>query len=281
MVNEFIEKTIKMLQRSDIIIRMPEHRKLEFDGEMRKVYIELSDMFGKTQLQDNLIFHVMVFFSLMDTYVDISYPNLEGQSFAKKYIDLRASNDMEIMIKESYRVLKILRNASIHSRNAISVGNDNVIIVNYQYRGTNFRIDMSKNCLELIYSLIFLLIEDKNYPSIYMEGLVRTYYDNIKSSITYISDDFGINNLVCISPGLRLKRIVRYNVVNPNIVIDSGEQTVNINKHQLHEMEKEHYSSDYKIIVNGKCYLIPDEILGANSILNFNDLTPWETTEDA
>lgn len=39
-VNEFIEKTIKMLQRSDIIIHMPEHRKLLFLNISQKRAIE-------------------------------------------------------------------------------------------------------------------------------------------------------------------------------------------------------------------------------------------------
>jgi len=138
-VNEFIEKTIKMLQRSDIIIHMPEHRKIEFNDEHKTVYIEVSEVVGQTQLQDNLIFHLMVFFSIIDAFIDINYPHLEGQSFAKKYCDLQATNDIEIMIKETYRILKILRNASIHSKNAISVRNNNIIVVDYEYKGTTFK----------------------------------------------------------------------------------------------------------------------------------------------
>lgn len=280
MVNEFIEKTIKMLQRSDIIIHMPEHRKLEFNGELKTIYIEVSEVVGQTQLQDNLIFHLMVFFSIMDTFIDINYPHLEGQSFAKKYCDLQATNDIEIMIKETYRILKILRNASIHSKNAISVRNNNIIIVDYKYKGTAFKLEMSKNCLELIYTLIFFLIKDMNYPLIYKEGLMRTYYDDIKSSITTISDDFGVNNLASISSRLRLKRIVRYKIINPTFIIDSNKQLLTINRYQLHESEKEYSASDYHITANSKCYIIPDEILGINGEISFFSLIPWEINDN-
>ncbi len=274
MINDFIEKTIKLLQCSDIIIRIPENRKLEIEGVEKLLCIKTSEVYCQMELQENLIIHVMIFFTLLDTYIDIRYPNLEGESFAKKYCNLKVSNDMEVMIREIYRILKMFRNASIHSRNAICVRDDNVIIVDYPFRGTNFKLEMSKSCLELIYTLIFLIIKDNKYPIIYIEGLMRTYYDDIKSSVT-ISDDFGTNNLTSISSGLRLKRIVRYEVENPTFTIDSNTQMITINKNQLCEWEQEHCSIDYKITVDGKCYLIPDETLEEGGVINISDLTSW------
>lgn len=164
----------------------------------------------------------MIFFSIIDTFIDINYPNLEGQSFAKKYHDLQTTNDIDIMFKEVYRILKILRNASIHSKNSVSVRNDNSILVDYNFKGTNFKLEMSKHCLELIYSLIFFVIKDMKYPLDYKEGLMRTYYEDIKRNIVIISDDFGVNNLASISSRLRLKRTVRYNVINGTFSIDSN-----------------------------------------------------------
>lgn len=281
MINEFIDKTIKMLERSDIIIRLPEHRKLQFDGEYKTLYMELSEVVGQTHLQENLIFQVMVFFSIIDTFIDINYPSLEGQSFAKKYQGLQTTNDIDIIFKEVYRILKILRNASIHSKNSISVRNDNSILVDYNFKGTNFKLEVTKHCLELIYSLIFFVIKDMNYPLDYKEGLMRTYYDDIKRNIITISDDFGINNLASISSRLRLKRTVRYNVINGNFSIDLNNQILTLEKYLPAESERICTASDYKVKIDSKLYIIPEEILGSNGEINICDLSPWEISDNA
>lgn len=274
MLNDFVDKTVKLMKKSDIQVRMPEYRRIEI-GQTTTVFIECYSSICQTRLADNLIFHLMVFFSLLDSYIDSQYPTLDGYSFAQKYRELPTNDDHEVIIKEVYRILKIFRNASTHSRSAITVLHDTEIIADYQYRKTNFTLQMSKNSLELIYTVILLLLDTNEYSRQYLHGLLRTFYDDLKNEII-ISDEFGQNNLANISSGVRLKRIVRYRITNPDYKIDTSTGLISIVRYTMHPTETEHYSCDYLIELNGKKYLIPNEVLNQAGEISIVDSVTWE-----
>jgi len=134
---------------------------------------------------------------------------------------------------------------------------------------------MNITCLELIYTVILLVIEE-NYPFIYLEGLMRTSYDDITDSLELISDDFGSESILNISSSIRLKRKLRYKIES-DVILDSEKNELNIiNYSKPNEWEKEYTSTDYYISLNGKNYIIPDEILDKDGNLSFYDIAEWE-----
>ena len=273
-INEFIAKTVRIMKNSDIQIRLPEHRPVEF-GQTTTVSIVGSDRFCQTKLADNLIFHVMVFFSLLDSLIDSKYPNLEGFSFVQKYRELPSNDDNELIIKEIFRILRIFRNAITHSKSAITV-TDN-IFVNYPRGNTQFNLQLNKTSLELIYSVILLVLDDNGYAEQYLHGLMRTYYDDLKSGIIAISDDFGQNNLANVSDGFRLKRIVRYKLTNPEYNLDDSTDVISIiSSYPIPPYAIHHYSSDYLIELGGKKYLVPHEVLNTDGTIMLSEIMPWE-----
>lgn len=262
MINDFIIKTIEFLKRSDVRFHLPEHREVELSNNTQTVNITCEESFNKNRLNDNLIIHSMIFFSLFDAYIDSENQQYEGLSFRRKYDKLPCTTDYDIILKELYRILKVLRNTTVHSKSHISF-NGKEILINYKFKGTNFKLLISKLGLELIYSAILLVI-DNRYLELYKAGLLREYYNEILLNIKDLKDDIGHNNFKYISDGIRLKRHVRYRVINPDFSIDYDKEILYINKYKY---ECSSYSADYLIEYNEGKYIIPEEILNDNRVL--------------
>ncbi|MGG3801234.1 hypothetical protein [Metabacillus fastidiosus] len=276
MIDKFIKQTIGLLKKSDIIIRPTVIRPVELNHEdnTQTVYMSGSDFYGGARLEDNFILQIMIMFSVMDALVDRKYPALGGESFHKKYKEMPDDTDEQIMFKEIYRLLKVLRNASIHSMNSVSLEADHSIVASYSYRETEFSLNISKNGMELIYTFIFNLINPPigKLTNNHISGIQRTLFDHINRSVVTFSDEFG-SALRDISDGLRLKRIVRYYVQNPMFVI-SNESIKITSEYKLHSDLEEHYGIDYQIEVNDKIAVLPSEVLIDNKI-KLNNLEIW------
>lgn len=229
MLKNFVAQTINLLKRSDITIRSTEFREVTFedsDNNTHTVNISVSDCFNATSLADNLILQVMIFFSVLDAKIDIMFPDLQGESFRKKYQKIPKTDDNLIILSQIFRIFKILRNASVHSMNAITI-NDNVINVSYSFGNTNYELEINKPGLELLYTLVLDFIDPVVLNEKYSAGLRRTLYDDLKGHIHKLSDEFGHTGLENISSGLRLKRIVRYQVTNPTYEIRDNHLIIN------------------------------------------------------
>lgn len=274
MINNFIKQTIDMLFKSDIKIHIPSFNKVELNGEKRTLFLEVKEFVNQTKLEDNLIFCSMIFFTLIDTYIDIQYPYLEGDSFRKKYLKLPSTNDKEIIIREIYRILKIIRNATIHSRNSIELKDGNNLVVGYirgiNNKSTYFELSISKFGLELIYTLILLYLDQGKYCDAHQLGLLRTIYDDILSNISKISDDIDNKNLINLSSRIRLNRIQRYVILNPDYIIDSDKGIIEIHKSKFQDD-----AIDYIIQYEDNRYIIPDEILSEKGIIKITDMKEW------
>ena len=254
MVNQqFANQIIGLIKGSDMLIHEPEWREVflnENGGTTHKM--NLSDsLYKKTEIKNNEVLLVMLLFSMLDAYVDATYPTLEGESFAYKYRNLSSSNDTEIIIREVYRILKILRNASIHSRSNVQRTSNNELYTQYSRtmhnRITNFELKISQMGLELIGTFIMIIItfNQLNRSDSYKLALLRTFYDDIQKEILTISDEFGIDNLSSISEELRLKRGSRFMIMNPRF---TKETEFKIEKLNVSDMEKEF--ADYEYIVS-------------------------------
>lgn len=280
MINIFLKNTIDMLYRSDIRVHIPSFNKLELNVEKRTLFLEIEEFANQTRLEENLIFCSMIFFTLIDTKIDIEYPYLEGDSFRRKYLKLPGTNDEEIIIREIYRILKIIRNATIHSRNSIELKDDNNIIIDYTHRvrkrETKFHLSITKYGLELIYTLIILYLDDNNYCYAHKLGLLRTIYDDILLNTSKVSDDFGEQNLSRLSNGIRLKRNVRYLITNPDYIIDASKRILIINRIKFQD-----YPVDYIIHNENNSYIIPDDILNKKGILEVDEMDKWNLEGDS
>lgn len=277
MIDKFIKQTIGLLKKSDIVVRPTEIRPVELNHEdnTKTVYMSAYDSYGGARLEDNFILQIMIMFSVMDALVDRSYPALGGESFHKKYREMPNDTDEQIMFKEIYRILKVLRNASVHSMNSVSLEADHSIVASYTHKRTEFTLNISKNGMELIYTFIFNLINPpmSRLTKNHLLGIQRTLFDHIKSSIASFSDEFG-STLGGISDDLRLKRIVRYYVQNPLFEICNDSIKITTDEYKLQSNFEVNYGVDYQIQIDGKTAVLPAEVLIGNEI-SLNNLETW------
>lgn len=269
MNNEFLEQTLKILKYTDLSVHFPEFVEVTMEGDKRRMSMALEGTSGGLHIKDNFVLQAMIFFGLIDAHIDLHNPELEGEHFADKYKKLSAANDSGIMIKEIYRLLRILRNAAIHSRTAISIDKKNI-----ESTTKDSNLHLSIAGLELIYTFILLLIQESNSSDEHKTSLLRTYYDDIRQDIILLQDKFG-NHFADISTGPRLKRVVRYRVQNPVFQVDSDTQSLCIKKHALKEHEAKHADYDYIVNINNSSFLIPNEILDESGKIGLKDIKKW------
>lgn len=278
MINTFIKQTIELLKQSDLSIRLTEIRPVEFSfdqDDTHTVYLYARDNFSTVSLQDNFILQVMIMFSVLDALIDSKYPNLEGQSFYFKYKNLPDNTEEEIMNKEVYRIFKLLRNASIHSMSSVQFSKTNTVHISYNFKSTNYLFEINKQGIELLYTFVFENLRPLNEVTVnHRIGIKRKLYDELLLHITNIQDEFG-NMIMPISNNtLRIKRVVRYLVKNPKFIL-SGNDILKIqSEYRLNTLVEPYYGVDYLVNLNGKTYLIPQEVM-TNNQLHLSNLNDW------
>lgn len=276
MIEQFISQTIKLMKKSDIVIRPTEIRtiKLGHGDNSTSGTMYVSDSYGGARFEDNFILQNMIMFSLIDALVDRNYPDLVGESFHKKYTYMTAETDEQIMFREIYRILKVLRNASVHSMNSVSIRPDKSIVISYRHRDTLFSLNIPETGMAFINTFIYNLINPpislltKNH----LLGIQRSLYDHIKELVTTFSDEFG-STLEGISDGVRLKTIVRYYIQNPLFEISTDSIKIT-SEYKLNSDYERHYGVDYQINIGSKTAILPAEVLKENSI-ELNNLENW------
>ena len=274
MLNDFIRDTINLIEKSNFELQFPEifDTILEEDNN-KKISMEFIDYTGITvNVKNNFLLISIILFLLVDTYLDTIYSNIEGQSFKQRYENIDDSDDIDIIFKEIYRILKLIRNATIHSKSAITI-NNNVYTINYNFRTTNFNLSISKQSFENLISLVIFIINGKNNNTIneYIVSILRTYYRDIKANII-INDEFS-NQLLDINNTLYLKNMRRYRVLNPRYTIENN--LLSIIPFEIHEVEKSFSGVDYVIDYENIKYLLPEETLNDNTI-STQDIDKWK-----
>ena len=278
MDNEFIDSTISFLKRIDLNLSLPSIKELNVTQkeDSKTLHLEGEDVayIGQTPINNNIFLHIIIFFGLLDSYIDKNNQQFEGYSFAKKYRNMPNNTDLEIIIKELYRVLKIFRNTVIHSKSHL-IQNENDLMIDYYYRSTQFHIDTNVSALELIYSAIIFIIKNNIYPLNYNTGLLRSYYDKINSNINNLKDDLPTPELNNISSEIRLKPNLRYQIKDANYN-SLNNNTIRIPRSENEDVVKG-CEFDYIINLNNKNYILPNELLNNNNRkIEINELEFWE-----
>ena len=269
MNREFIEQTLRILEHIDLSIHFPEIYDVMMEDGKRRMYVVLEGGSGGLRIRDNFVLQSMIFFGLMDAHLDIRNPELEGNSFADKYKKLSDADDSGIMAREIYRLLRILRNAAIHSRTAISLDERNI-----EATTNDSKLNLRTSGLGLIYTFVLLLIQRNNYGDEYKTSLLRTYYDDIRQAIVLLEDKTG-SHLADTSAGPRLKRIVRYRVQNAVFQEDGDNQILRIKKYTVKAPEAAARDYEYIVNMNNSCYLIPNEVLDETGRIKLEDIKKW------
>lgn len=222
-------------------------------------------MYSKAELSEAWVAGNLLLFTVFDGYLENIYHLTEGASFKEHYNNLPGSTPIEMIGKNCYRVFKIIRNGIQHNLSNVNynAGNYNI---SYCHRNTPYALQISKNGVRYLYTLIMNIIKGKiegtygkYQTSGHYDGIMYTLHTDMLKEITQISDDIGTCLLV-IPNGLKLRAFVRYPVENPTIL---EEDDASIIFHHIEnnvtddESSNQYYcSTDYIY----KDYLLPQEI---------------------
>ena len=233
--------------------------------EIQEGSICVSDSFAarKSMLSSAWVAANLLLFTVFDGYLENKYSLAEGASFRVHYDNLPYVDDMELVQKNCYRILKLIRNAIQHNLSNVNYDNGNYDI-NYTYRGTDFKLNISKNGMTYLYSIVVYLMKD-SVLGIYkgfrtkghFKGVIQTLYHMMEKEISVLEDDIN-GGLLSVADGLKLRALVRYPVRNPHIIDDSEDKVVfkYIDVTFDTTSAQYRYSTDY--VYNG--YLLPQEI---------------------
>lgn len=125
----FIESTLKFVEKSDLSFLTPLIRTITINSDgTESIGISSHLCVNANKLNGNFIVAQTVMFILFDTLIDLKHQNLEGESFKKRYEKLPSNTNIEHIIKESYRIFKIIRNPLTHNRTSAHTSNSQLNI---------------------------------------------------------------------------------------------------------------------------------------------------------
>jgi len=187
----FISNTLNFFRTSNLQLLLPTISYLEINengGISSTSSYTLN--FSENQLQGNWVLVQQIFFSLLDSVIDLQNSNLEGDSFSKRYRGLPSDSNHKIIFKEMYRLMRIVRNAIVHNKTAISNDNTGILINYLNQHNKKILLKVSHRGLRLINTINFLLCVLLNRKDGYSEHILNMYYHDLRNEISSFSDEF-------------------------------------------------------------------------------------------
>jgi len=269
MLNEFINQTGRLIKQSDIRIHVPEIIKLEgntlhMDGHHESC--------SSARLNQNFLLNAFMFFGMLDAYVDSKYPSLVGESYAQKLRHLPSTTLSESVLKDVYRIYKVIRNATIHNAGSIASNGDRISI-QYEFRNTQYEIEISKMGLELLHSIVYEIIYPFEPRSIVYSEMFRvSLLTALRSEVIRFNDENANLGLqACDEYAYKYGR--RYRPKNVDYTVDDNLLTIQ-NPYSIHPVESNFSGVDYEIKKEGEIYLVPSEAMN-NGTITLDKLSTW------
>ena len=220
-------------------------------------------------------------FMLLDSLIDKQNPLTGGFDFLTKYKKMKADMPHLFIGRECFRLMRLIRNATIHDDKGLSHEGEIVKIWNDKFDDyihqdqrimkINLHSNKKDELLDMYFSgkkyldfiIWFLVFEQK--PKGYSLLVLTNAYYHLKASIRVLSDKImdGIKDNEIIYPSVKLKGFNRHVMFNSEIRKENDKIIIKI---------KEYYTDccDYYWELGSLVYLIPLESL----TLRENDL--WE-----
>lgn len=267
-MNRFTYHTLTMLEDIGMSTRYPDIRHTSFaDDGARTTHSSFFCMTGtRVSIEQNQSMKFMMMFMLLDFHIDFNYKKLEGESFASKYRKLPFENDYNLIIRELYRIAKVIRNSIVHSSSSFNFS-DGKLDISYRYNNTDFGITMTIDALSDFYTSIVMYTKGDLGKGSYFLGIIRSIYKNLLSGISRFSDEFG-DMLNLPSTGLEIKPYVRIIFIRPNYEVKGTNIKINIAKRDVLEWQ----GIDFYIEYEGGEFLIPEEVLSSDFIIDTAEL---------
>ena len=254
---------IKTSNISDMNPREVSIRPVSYDADNSPVStLEVSDYIsfnGTGAISNAWVAGNILIFTALDGYLERKHRLAEGALFRNHYQNLPETTDLERIQKNTYRIMKVVRNAIQHNMSSISLDAGGYSIF-YNHNGTDFKLQISKDGMDFLYTVMLSLIQEaipgmgKRYSTEgHYQGMLQYYYNEAVNKMLLLQDDIQPTGLIPLSgSNPDLKSVVRYRIKNP-VQREEDDKTVTF---KCHNDGSEKYSSDY---VYGD-YLLPEEL---------------------
>ena len=226
----------------------------------------------------------IIIFSVMDSIIDMRYSGLANESFSQRYKALPKDKELQIIFKECYRAIKLIRNAKVHDRTSVQ-NNPNNYEVKMSWRGKSFEISCSFESLRHLLNLCLLFIENIDVEDAYFVLIMRHYYHCFLNGVICFQDEIS-NSLTKISrdekfyPYFRFRYQMKFSDLKQSDGSFSIKRQQKIYKIYIEEEKKEiEYDNcdEYLIENEGVAkYLIPGHKVGMNGEISIDQLMEWE-----
>jgi hypothetical protein len=183
-----------------------------------------------------------------------------------------SDSDHLLIIKEIFRVSKVLRNTLVHNPSLFTFKDDSLAI-SYQFKNAEFSIVISHGKLNFLYSLIVMLVTE-SIRNEYFYAVVRFIYMDVFNSIRNFSDDFNFPLKKDLS-GLMLKSVMRIRLKNTKYKIIQGCVKIIPPQEVIRDLES-YQGLDFLIHIDDETCLIPLESLDNELSLLASDIAKWK-----
>lgn len=223
--------------------------------------------------------HIMIH-SLLDAVFESEYPQIENKGYVDKYKALPEENNYDIAVKETYRILTMVRNVITHNKSKLSFA-DGRLVCSYERkmrnRETPISLDISISGLEVLYSIAVMRSKLKGEVDRYHQLMIAAMYNTAVTKVVDFQDEClqstGIPlRTICISRKVRWNR--RYRVTSPEFEIQGDN--IRFTKFIVSEPEQGWAGDEYLFSENGSDYIIPGEFLDDVGSIDRKDLVSWK-----
>lgn len=269
----FIHHTLMMLEDAGMSIRYPEIRWFIPDEQGRgMMHMYASLVQGKrVSVEQNPQLKFMMLFALLDFHVDAVHPDIEGKGYREKYESLPAQGDFNLILRQLFRVAKVIRNALVHNQSSFSISSG-YVNVDYQRGKNHFSLRMSEDAFKDFQTAIVMYVKGDMGKGNYFLGIMRSIYANILAGTPHFKDEFG-NALEKPSGDIRIKPHIRQVVLRPPYETSGEVLRFAIAERQMPEWE----GMDIYIVHNDEEFLIPREVLDEDfSIAECDLIANWK-----
>lgn len=269
----FIKCNLDFLKNANIEIAIPTYSKFTVEDDKVSLQMSTIDQISSTNIEAVPHLKFISVFSILDYYVDTIYPNLIGKLYSEKYQFLKTTQQLhiEIIFTEIYRIAFFIRNCITHRPNQFICTESSISATG---KTSPHSIKITNQGLKALYGLINLYISDEFKDTCYRLGLITNLYNDLRNGIINFDDKY--ESELAHFPDLVSLKENRNIILNPRYTESDNEITLT----NLPPRD-DYKATDIPILLDGKNYLIPREVLdNKNSIALIDIKNKWAYEHD-
>ena len=249
---------------------------ININGKESQIISHMNEFIG---LDADRFLKIEDYFDILDSYIDTQNPSMTGLGFHKKYKLLPEKTTLDKVIKNTYLVEKIIRNAAVHHQQIAK--EKGLISLDYKDKqGNTFVLQIMQSAFELLNKLIcnYIYLREFGYSAAYCGVLLTPMYNRAVDEILKIeAGDISRVDKVSYKNGCSRISFRRY--ICRKIPFEVQEKSLQILIDDSFIEDKENTPIDFELIYEKKLYVVPVEELNQNKRIAFENLQKFAKAE--